>query len=70
MSDLYVVILNPAADRGRAGRKEGKIRMALKHQGIPFEFLRTRGPGHAAELARRPWGRNPQPWSGSGAMAL
>jgi len=66
VSDLYVVILNPAADRGRAGRKEGRIRRALKHQGIPFEFLRTQGPGHAAELAQKALGEKPTAVVGAG----
>ncbi len=66
MSDLYVVILNPAADRGRAGRREGEIRRALESQRVPFELLRTREPGHATELARKALKEKPLAVVGAG----
>ena len=47
-----VVILNPAADRGRAGGREPEIRKALDASGLKYELLRTERPGHASELSR------------------
>ncbi len=47
-----LVILNPAADRGKAGRREEEIQHALKRAGLAFELKRTEAPGHATELAR------------------
>lgn len=46
------VILNPAADRGRAGQREDEIGRALEKRGLKCRLFRTEGPGHAAELAR------------------
>ena len=34
-----VVILNPAADRGRAGGREPEIRKALDASGLKYELL-------------------------------
>jgi len=47
-----VVILNPAADRGRAGGRGPEIRKALDASGLKYELLHTERPGHASELAR------------------
>ncbi len=47
------VILNPAADRGRAAEREEAIAQGLKTWGVSFEIFRTEAPGHATELARR-----------------
>jgi len=47
-----VVILNPAADRGRAGGRGLEIRKALDASGLKYELLRTERPGHASELSR------------------
>lgn len=48
-----LVILNPAADRGRAGRREAEIRAALVGAGLSFDLRRTESPGHASQLARQ-----------------
>ncbi|HAF70271.1 TPA: diacylglycerol kinase [Candidatus Acetothermia bacterium] len=47
-----LVILNPAADRGRAGLREPELRLALDSAGLAYELVRTQGPGHASHLAR------------------
>ena len=47
-----VVILNPAADRGRAGGREPEVRKALDASRVKYELLRTERPGHASELSR------------------
>ncbi len=47
------VVLNPAADRGRATEKEVAIARGLKAHGVSFEIFRTEAPGHATELARK-----------------
>ena len=47
------VVLNPAADRGRAAEKEVAIARGLKAHGVSFEIFRTEAPGHATELARK-----------------
>ena len=47
-----LVILNPAANRGEAGKREGEIRRLLRGAGLAFELKRTEAPGHATELAR------------------
>ncbi|MCX7750522.1 MAG: diacylglycerol kinase family lipid kinase [Candidatus Bipolaricaulota bacterium] len=52
MEPVYV-ILNPAADRGRAGAREGELRQALRAAGLSAQILRTERPGHGTELARR-----------------
>ena len=46
------VILNPAADRGRAGERRAEIERGLAGHGLAYELFVTRGPGHATELAR------------------
>ncbi|MCR4391527.1 MAG: diacylglycerol kinase family lipid kinase [Candidatus Acetothermia bacterium] len=46
------VILNPAADRGRAGTRETELRNALDQMGLKATIVRTERPGHGAELAR------------------
>ncbi len=47
-----VVILNPAADRGRAGKRQDELRRVLGSAGLAPEIVLTERPGHAAELAR------------------
>jgi len=47
-----VLILNPTAGRGRAGRHEHEAVQALQNAGVPFELLHTEAPEHATELAR------------------
>ena len=52
MSEL-LVILNPAAGRGYAAKMAPRIEAVLQERGVPFEMVRTSGPGHAIELARQ-----------------
>jgi len=47
-----LVILNPTADRGEAGRRERELRAALEEAGLEYKLVRTEAPGHASELAR------------------
>lgn len=47
------VILNPAADRGRAGARLGELCAALGRMGLRFTLVRTERPGHGTELARQ-----------------
>lgn len=47
------VILNPAAGRGYGAQAEPEVRQCLKAEGVPFDIVRTAGPWHAAELAKR-----------------
>lgn len=47
------VILNPAADRGRAGAREEELRRALQAAGVEAAVVRTERPGHATQLARQ-----------------
>jgi len=47
----FVVILNPAAASGRAGRSQVAIEQAFQAHGVAARFLRTGSPGHAVELA-------------------
>jgi len=47
-----LVVLNPAADRGRAGRRKDELRSVLESAGLSPEIVLTDRPGHAAELAR------------------
>ncbi|MGY4707188.1 diacylglycerol/lipid kinase family protein [Candidatus Bipolaricaulota sp. J31] len=46
------VILNPTADRGRAGGRRAEIERGLARRDLVYELFVTRGPGHATELAR------------------
>ena len=46
------VILNPAADRGRAAGRREAIERGLAARGLVYELFVTHGPGHATELAR------------------
>lgn len=46
------VILNPAADRGRAGERREELRSVLGQAGLAAEISRTERPGHAPQLAR------------------
>lgn len=49
---MIQVILNPAADRGRAGARCGELRTVLAQAGVDAEVSLTERPGHAADLAR------------------
>ncbi|MDR2900128.1 MAG: diacylglycerol kinase family lipid kinase [Treponema sp.] len=46
------VILNPTAGKGKAETQYPKIESFLKERGENFEFLLTKGPGDAIELAQ------------------
>lgn len=45
------VIFNPAADRGRAQEKAGRIEAVLRELGFVPKLLTTSGPGEATEMA-------------------
>jgi len=49
----HPVIWNPTAGSGRAGRLRPRLEAAAARLGVELEWWPTRGPGHAAELARR-----------------
>lgn len=49
---MLQVILNPAADRGRAGARRDELRTVLAEAGLAAEVSLTERPGHAVELAR------------------
>lgn len=48
-----MVIVNPTAGSGRAGRLEAELRRELSRADIDHEIVLTQGPRHAEELARR-----------------
>lgn len=50
LSDVFVIV-NPAADRGRAGLVAPRIEAALRAAGVRFRLVLTTGPGHASVLA-------------------
>lgn len=50
--DCYL-ILNPAADRGRAAALEPALARAFRDAGARYEIVRTAAPGHAVPLAAR-----------------
>jgi YegS/Rv2252/BmrU family lipid kinase len=47
-----LVIVNPAAQAGRAGRNWARTAAALRAAGLEFETALTARPGHATEVAR------------------
>lgn len=47
-----LVLLNPAAQDGRAGRLRGQLAEALKAGGLDARIVATEGPGDAERLAR------------------
>lgn len=47
-----LLIVNPAAGGGRAGRRLPELEAALRAHGLPFRVARTRDLEHARELAR------------------
>lgn len=49
----HLVIVNPAAGRGRARRKWGDARRKLSAAGIAFDEVVTTRPGEAREIAER-----------------
>jgi len=46
------VVLNPAADRGRAGQRRAELQTVLDQAGVDAAVAVTERPGHAVELAR------------------
>ncbi len=46
-----LVVANPRAGHGRGARRAAELSAALQAAGRAFELVRTRGPGHATELA-------------------
>jgi YegS/Rv2252/BmrU family lipid kinase len=53
MLSEYLVILNPAAARGRVARGWARAQAAFDAAGARYEVVRTPGPGEAAEIAER-----------------
>jgi diacylglycerol kinase (ATP) len=49
----YFVILNPQANRGGARRQWSAAEAVLAERGVRYSLTRTRGRGHATELAAR-----------------
>ena len=49
----YLVIVNPAAGRGRVRREWPRMAQALRNAGVAFEAAETRQPGEAIGLAER-----------------
>jgi len=47
-----LLVLNPTAGKGRAGRRRSEIEAALAKRGLDFETRLTEGAWHAAELAQ------------------
>jgi YegS/Rv2252/BmrU family lipid kinase len=52
MDRRALVIVNPSAGGGRAGRALPEVEAALRAHGVAYRIERTRDIGHAAELAR------------------
>lgn len=50
--DHVCVVLNPTADRGRAGRRLHQLRNALSQNGTSVEVRTTERPGHAVQIAK------------------
>ena len=48
----HILILNPFADHGRAGRRRDELERLLTAAGLSFQLWLTEEPGHAVELAR------------------
>ena len=48
----YALILNPAAQSGRARRRRPALEAALQAKGVDFTIAETEAPGHAERLAR------------------
>lgn len=47
-----VIIVNPTAGRGRAGREVGVVKNLLAHSPVSWDWRFTQGPGDAERLAR------------------
>lgn len=46
-------VLNPVAGRGNSLKILPKVNESLESEGVQYEILRTKYPGHGAELARK-----------------
>jgi YegS/Rv2252/BmrU family lipid kinase len=49
----YLVILNPAAGRGRVRREWPRMAQALRAAGVGFDLVETKAPGEAVDIAQR-----------------
>ena len=47
-----LVVLNPAAGRGKCARNRNRVERGLHDAGVVYELVETTGPGHAVGLAR------------------
>jgi YegS/Rv2252/BmrU family lipid kinase len=52
------IIFNPLADNGKAAARLGTVEACLRRQGVEFEVVFTRRPGHAIELAEEAAGKS------------
>lgn len=50
-ADRVLVILNPAAGRGRAAKRWQELENALQEAGIPYDLVQTEQPGQGTPLA-------------------
>ncbi|HEY4636625.1 MAG TPA: diacylglycerol kinase family protein, partial [Burkholderiales bacterium] len=50
---LRLVILNPAAGRGRVRREWPRMAEALRAAGVGFDLVETKAPGEAVDIAQR-----------------
>ena len=50
---LRLVILNPAAGRGRVRREWPRMAQALRAAGVGFDLVETKAPGEAVDIAQR-----------------
>jgi diacylglycerol kinase (ATP) len=53
MSEAVLLLANPAAGHGRAGRQAGRAAELLESLDLRVERVISRGPGHLAEVAAR-----------------
>ena len=53
MTSNILIILNPWAGRGMAGRRRGELEAMLTHSGVPFDLVTTHARGEGIVLARQ-----------------
>ncbi len=53
-----LIIVNPVAGGGRAGKLIPELHKRLKHYGIPYELVKTDAPDHATHLAEEAGNNN------------
>lgn len=51
--ETFLLLVNPRAGAGKAGRRRAAIESALRSAGVRFETALTTAPGHATELVRQ-----------------